>query len=76
MIKSLEALYELEERLCIEGCLDYINKERILDIKSALKVLETIKHKLERWLELLQTDGINSKSIVMNDIQYLLKEED
>ena len=30
--------------------------------------------KCERWLELLKTDGINSKSMVANDIQHLLKE--
>ena len=42
--------------------------------ESINKILNTIPSKLERWLELLQADGCNSKSMVMNDIQYLLKE--
>ena len=33
-----------------------------------------IKRTLERWLDLLETDGINSKSMVANDIQAILKE--
>ena len=35
---------------------------------------DKFKAKLTRWLDLLQTDGCNSKSMVMNDIQFLLKE--
>ena len=42
--------------------------------ESIESILNAIPDKLERWLELLQADGCNSKSIVMNDIQYLLKE--
>ena len=46
-----------------------------LDYSETIKhILYTIPNKLERWLELLQTDGCNSKSMVANDIQYLLKE--
>lgn len=37
-------------------------------------ILGNIELKLERWLELLETDGINSKSMVANDIQQVLKE--
>ena len=39
-----------------------------------MSVDDFLKENLERWLELLETDGINSKSIVANDIQYILKE--
>ena len=42
--------------------------------ESINKILKIIPSKLERWLELLESDGINSKNMVMNDIQYLLKE--
>lgn len=35
---------------------------------------EAYKKKLNRWYELLKTDGINSKLMVANDIQALLKE--
>ena len=30
--------------------------------------------KLERWLELLESDGINSKNMVACDIQHILEE--
>ena len=45
-------------------------------IEKDLKRLETLERYLVKWLELLQTDGINSKSMVINDIQFLLKEQD
>lgn len=32
------------------------------------------KRTLERWLELLETDGIDSKNMVATDIQQLLEE--
>ena len=55
--------------------LDYYDEKPKCDlIFKELEFTERMKHKLERWLDLLQTDGCNSKSIVMNDIQYLLKE--
>ena len=43
-------------------------------IKESRRVIKEIPTKLERWLELLRTDGINSKTMVANDIQYILKE--
>lgn len=43
-------------------------------IKESRRVVREIPAKLERWLELLRTDGINSKCMVANDIQYMLKE--
>ena len=39
-----------------------------------MSVDDFIKETLERWLELLSTDGIDSKNMVANDIQYILKE--
>lgn len=35
---------------------------------------EAYKKKLNRWYELLKTDGINSKLMVANDIQNIIKE--
>lgn len=32
------------------------------------KILNRIESHLDRWLELLKTDGVNSKSMVRNDI--------
>lgn len=39
-----------------------------------LAVDDFIKDNFSRWLDLLETDGINSKSMVANDIQAILKE--
>lgn len=44
--------------------------------ESINKILNTIPSKLERWLELLESDGINSKNMVATDIQQLLEEID
>ena len=38
------------------------------------KILNRIESHLKRWYELLKTDGINSKLMVANDIQNILKE--
>lgn len=66
---------------------DYVNDMSISEISRKYNISKTrvfkeiadfskyhIKPKLQRWLELLETDGINSKSMVANDIQYLLEE--
>ena len=37
-------------------------------------MLNRFEHSLERWKELLETDGIDSKNMVATDIQQLLKE--
>ena len=39
-----------------------------------LKRLAKLETKLTRWLELLETDGIDSKNMVANDIQHILEE--
>ena len=41
---------------------------------TMIELAESIENKLERWLELLKTDGINSKCMVANDIQHILEE--
>ena len=46
--------------------------EHILDLVWELK--NQVKEKLQRWLELLETDGIDSKNMVAVDIQKLLEE--
>lgn len=43
-------------------------------IETELNNYEKVKRKLNRWLELLKTDGCNSKLMVANDIQTILKE--
>ena len=39
-----------------------------------MSVDDFIKDNLSRWLELLETDGIDSKNMVANDIQHILEE--
>jgi hypothetical protein len=46
--------------------------EHILDLVLQLK--NQVEEKLQRWLELLETDGIDSKNMVAVDIQRLLEE--
>lgn len=45
-----------------------------IKIDIEMSVDDFIKETLERWLELLETDGIDSKNMVANDIQSILKE--
>ena len=53
--------------------LKHLQEDELKYRKKAEKY-KNIKNKLQRWLELLETDGIDSKSIVANDIQYMLNE--
>ncbi len=61
------------------GSLDFLNKE-LLDfyktIKADLKRLKQLDKYLVKWKELLSHDGLNTKTMVRNDIQYLLKEKE
>lgn len=50
-----------------------ITPHRCEVIEKALQRLEVLESYLVRWNDLLKIDGINSKSMVLNDIQYLLK---
>ena len=46
-----------------------------IDLNLSLKDLALDILKLfERWIQLLETEGVNSKSMVMNDLQYYVKE--
>ena len=46
-----------------------------IDLNLSLKDLSLDILKLfERWIQLLETEGVNSKSMVMNDLQYYIKE--
>ena len=46
-----------------------------IDLNLSLKDLSLDILKLfERWIQLLETEGVNSKSMVMNDLQYYVKE--
>lgn len=71
MCKALEYFEEMKE--CNQ--LDYGEEEiKCKAIENELIFADFMKRNLQRWLELLETDGIDSKNMVATDIQYLLKE--
>ena len=88
MTKELEQIDNSNPSKALE-CLEYLIKEcvgndkyvfesQLNTIKQALiksqEDKKEIKRTLERWLALLETDGIDSKSMVATDIQRLLEE--
>ena len=57
------------------------NEKQLKMFEEEFDYYETIEsmfnrfeNSLERWLELLETDGIDSKNMVANDIQHILEE--
>ena len=46
----------------------------IEQLEEILKENQKLKSNLTRWLELLETDGIDSKNMVATDIQHILEE--
>ena len=57
------------------------NKKQLKIFEDEFDYFETVEsmfnrfeYSLERWLELLESDGINSKNMVATDIQQLLEE--
>lgn len=50
-----------------------ISKSRVYKLIAETSRYQTV-NKLNRWLALLETDGIDSKNMVATDIQQLLKE--
>ena len=75
MSKALEELKRIRQETCPATYMQDFDKEKSCDIiEKELKFADTMKHKLERWLELLESDGINSKNMVATDIQQLLEE--
>jgi len=53
----------------------FVGKSRVYKIIAETSREQTV-NKLNRWLELLETDGIDSKNMVATDIQQLLEEID
>ena len=55
-----------------------LNANDMIDIYNKTinneRQLKKLEDSLERWLELLETDGIDSKNMVATDIQQLLEE--
>lgn len=53
---------------------DTITSKAIEDVESKLDRLDKIERYLDKWNKQLSIDGVNSKSMVANDIQHLIKE--
>lgn len=65
----------------LNAFLEVAIKEEWIRVEIQVIVIDILKKnnarflkKCERWLELLKTDGINSKLMVANDIQKIIKE--
>lgn len=43
---------------------------------NTINFIETIDSYLKKWSQQLKISGVNSKSMVLNDIQFLLKEKE
>lgn len=58
------------------GSLAFLNNELLdfyITTKADLKRLKQLDNYLVKWQELLSHDGLNTKTMVRNDIQFLLK---
>ena len=55
---------------------DFSKSECLQVIKDSIKqkddTIQALKEYLIKWNDMLQVDGVNSKSMVRNDIQHLL----
>jgi len=53
---------------------DTLTREAIDYVKVKMERLERLENYLDKWNKQLSIDGVNSKSMVANDIQHLIKE--
>ena len=51
---------------------DTITKQALLNVSNGIARLELLERYLIKWQQQLNVDGVNSKSMVLNDIQFLL----
>ena len=58
----------------LEDLMEKYEIRSIEELEEIIKENQKLKSKLSRWLELLETDGIDSKNMVACDIQAILKE--
>ena len=65
-VRTLKHPANEKQRKMFEDELDYY--------ETIETMFNRFENSLERWLALLETDGIDSKNMVANDIQRLLEE--
>lgn len=88
-MEAKEAIKRLRQETCPATYMQDFDKEECLQvIEDSVKELEIarevlkennkfygkIRNYLKKWCEILSHDGINSKMMVKNDIQYILNE--
>lgn len=77
MTKEREALKRLKQETApatYNADAETFKDECIATLEAAIDKKEELESKLQRWYDLLSMDGINSKQMVKNDIQFLLKD--
>ena len=72
-----EAIKRIEQETCPATHIPDFDKEECLkviedSIKQKDDTIQALKEYLIKWNDMLQVDGVNSKSMVRNDIQHLL----
>lgn len=68
---GLKALELSKDNLTASGDI-FEHTKKYKDIKKELMQFKELKNQLQRWYDLLSHDGMNSKMMVKNDIQYYL----
>lgn len=66
------SLKRLKQETCPATYMDDFDKDKEIEVlKQAVLRLDQLERKLDRWAELLKCDGVNSKTMVANDIQFM-----
>lgn len=73
-----EAIKRIRQETCPATYMQDFDKEQCLkviedSIKQKDDTIQALKEYLIKWDDMLQLDGVNSKSMVRNDIQHLLR---
>lgn len=76
-LKVNEAIKRIRQETCPATYMPDFDKEQCLkviedSIKQKDDTIQALKEYLIKWDDMLQLDGVNSKSMVRNDIRHLL----
>lgn len=70
--QAQSSLKRLKQETCPATYCDDFDKDKEIEVlKQAVLRLDQLERKLDRWAELLKCDGVNSKTMVANDIQFM-----
>ena len=72
VVEAQSSLKRLKQETCPATYMDDFDKDKEIEVlKQAVLRLDQLERKLDRWAELLKCDGVNSKTMVANDIQFM-----